>query len=143
MSLNGTLKALSDPIRRNILTMLKGKKMIAGIRVGHDADAVIDHNVVVYTFASLQTPRVANYVSEVGALGNAFFPDTGSRLGCLRIAYDIIKLCHFDESPQPPTLGSDVFSPGALAVVTSSSSAIADSTRVFAPDTRVSSRLTC
>lgn len=30
MSLNGTLKALSDPIRRNILTMLKGKKMIAG-----------------------------------------------------------------------------------------------------------------
>ena len=27
MSLNGTLKALSDPIRRNILTMLK---MIAG-----------------------------------------------------------------------------------------------------------------
>ncbi len=30
LSLNGTLKALSDPIRRNILTMLKGKKMIAG-----------------------------------------------------------------------------------------------------------------
>jgi ArsR family transcriptional regulator len=30
LSLNGTLKALSDPIRRNILTMLKGKKKIAG-----------------------------------------------------------------------------------------------------------------
>ena len=117
--------------------------MIVGVRIGHDADAVIDHNVVVYTFDSLQTPRVANYVSKVWALGNAFFPDTGSCLGCLRIAYDIIKLCHFDESPQPQTQEPDSFSPGVVVVVTSSSSAIADSTRVFAPDTRVSSRLTC
>ncbi len=30
MSINSTLKALSDPVRRKILNMLKGKRMSAG-----------------------------------------------------------------------------------------------------------------
>ena len=46
MSLNGTLKALSEPIRRNILTMLKGKKMIAGYiphQLGYSPPSISNH----------------------------------------------------------------------------------------------------
>jgi DNA-binding transcriptional ArsR family regulator len=35
MSLQNTLRALSDPIRREILDMLKGKRMSAGVIVSH------------------------------------------------------------------------------------------------------------
>ena len=60
MSLNGTLKALSDPIRRNILTMLKGKKMIAGdideeLNLLKKNDLVIESKEKNYVYYELNT----------------------------------------------------------------------------------------
>ena len=71
MSLNNTLKALSDPIRREILEMLKGGRMSAGDISGHfnvtgasisrhlsvlkEADLIRDEREGKYIFYELNT----------------------------------------------------------------------------------------
>ena len=55
MSLQNTLKALSDPIRREILNLLKGGRMAAGDIAGHFdiTDAAISHHLSVLKEAAL------------------------------------------------------------------------------------------
>ena len=84
MSLQNTLKALSDPIRREILDMLKGGRMSAGDIVAHfdvsgasisrhlsvlkDADLIRDHREGKFIFYELSTSVLEDIMIFITAL---------------------------------------------------------------------------